>query len=92
MSGPTPPTVESALVHAITLLSGRLTAADIAANWTEDARKTFLTWMQDLLARSRRGDMVRDQSMSIIRNLDVNAIQGGRLHDAVLAVQRAWRP
>lgn len=92
MTGPTPATVESALVRAIALLSGKLTAADIADNWTEDSRMAFLTWMQDLLARSRRGETIRDRSMSIVRNLDVNAVQGGRLHDAVLAVQRAWRP
>jgi len=77
--------------NAIAALSMGLTPKDLASNWDEEDRQTFLSWMNDLERRAAHGEDVRDNCMSIIRNLDVSGIHGGRLHDAVLAVQHAWR-
>jgi len=87
----TPARVTRAIRSAIAALSTDLTPEDIASNWDEDDRQSFLSWMRDLEKRASRGDDVRDECMSIIRNLDVSGIHGGRLHDAVLEVQHAWR-
>ena len=91
MNGMTPMRVTRAIRNAISALSRGLTPGDLASNWVEEDRQTFLSWMHDLERRATYGEDVRDDCMSIIRNLDVSGIHGGSLHDAVLAVQHAWQ-
>ena len=81
----------AALERAILELSEPLAGSDLDAGWDSPTRGDFLGWMQDLRSRALGGEDVRDKCMSIARSLDASAIDSGRLYDAVIQVQRAWR-
>ena len=81
----------AALERAILELSEPLAGSDLEAGWDSLTRGDFLGWMRDLQSRALRGEDVRDKCVSVGRSLDAKAIDSGRLYDAVIQVQRAWR-